>query len=76
MTPLLNDIARCDGLLPKTVTMPSGMKGVLWAIDCPKRETCARYLQMFRDSGDGGMIPYRSHYHKPGDKCPSYIEET
>ena len=74
---LPNDVARCDGLLPKKVIMPNGAEGVLWSIDCHKRETCARYMQLVeRDDGEGvSMRSYLSHFHKPTDKCPDYIKE-
>ncbi len=76
---LPNDIARCDGLLPKKCIMPNGAEGVLWMIDCPKRESCARFLQLERDMNLGpehiDQLSFTSHYHKPTDKCPDYIKE-
>ena len=71
---LPNDIARCDGLLPKGVTMPDGTPGVLWSIDCPKREECARYQQIWRD-GDRVVSYGVTHFHKPTEPCPDFIQE-
>jgi hypothetical protein len=71
---LPNNFARCDGLLPKVVTMPNGMAGKLWVIDCPKRDTCARFLQMERDN-PGQLYAYTTHIHGPADACPDYIHE-
>ena len=71
---LLNDVARCDGLLPKVVKMPNGAKGVLWANDCPCRETCARYQQAFRDNPEEKHA-WMTHNHGPADECKDYIKE-
>lgn len=74
---LPNDIARCDGLLPKT-TWNGQDKITLWANDCPKRDQCARYLQGERDmeSGDTAWHPYTTHNHKPSEVCPDFIQDT
>ena len=72
---LPNDIARCDGLLPKK-TLLNGKGVLLWAIDCPKREDCARYQQIWRDGDAGGRLPFVSHFHAPTDDCPTFIEES
>ena len=72
---LPNDIARCDGLLPKK-TLLNGEEVLLWAIDCPKREQCARYRQIWRDGGAGSRLPFVAHFHAPADECPTFIAEV
>lgn len=72
---LPNDFARCDGLLPTVTKMPNDMLGTLWSIDCPVRETCARYLQIERDNPEA-IYTYAVHSHSQDKKCPSYIKET
>lgn len=69
MHTLSKDIARCDGLLPKGTIMPDGSPAVLWSIDCPMRETCARYTQ--QETGNSFGV----HFHQPEDACPDYIKE-
>ena len=71
---LSNDIARCDGLLPKN-TQIDGKPMILWAIDCPKREQCARYQQIWRDD-PAKVMPFTAHFHGPSDSCPDFIEEN
>lgn len=72
---LARDQARCDGLLPKKVKMPNGQKGVLWALDCPKRETCKRFLAFDYETSladPARQINVTSHHHGPKDECPDY----
>ena len=74
---LLADIARCDGLLPKTVRMPNGADGVLWSLDCPKRETCKRFLAYDYElslADPHRQINVTSHFHGPKDECPDYLK--
>jgi len=72
---LPNDIARCDGLLPKTVIMPSGAVGKAWIYDCPKRETCARFCQTQRDD-PYARTSYGEHHHAPAETCLDFIQEA
>jgi hypothetical protein len=75
---LLNDIARCDGLLPKTTKMPNGAKGVLWSLDCPKRETCKRFIAYDYElslADPNRQINVTSHHHGPKDECPDYLKK-
>ena len=69
------DIARCDGLLPKK-TLLNGKEVLLLAIDCPKREDCARYQQIWRDDGSNSRLPFVAHFHAPTDDCLDFIEES
>ena len=72
---LSNDIARCDGLLPM-LTQHNGKPMTLWAFDCPRREKCARYEQLWRDDpAIAGELDYISHFHAPGDTCPDFIAD-
>jgi hypothetical protein len=74
---LPSDIARCDGLLPKLTKNEHGKTMVLWSLDCPQRETCARFLQMQRDmeAARESWFLMNSHYHAPGEACGDYLEE-
>ena len=74
---LPRDIARCDGILPKK-TLLNGKEGLLWSIDCPKRETCARYCQFaHRDTEETtNYTPFVAHFHAPSETCPDYIHES
>lgn len=73
---LPNDIARCDGLLPKKIVInDAGITMNLWSIDCPMRETCLRYLAMETDNPDSplGTYSYSAHYHAPSETCPDAL---
>jgi hypothetical protein len=74
---LPNDVARCDGLLPKVVNM-HGRSIFQWSIDCPKREQCRRFLAMETDNPESpiGTYSYGFHDHAPGDECPDFLMET
>ena len=80
MNNLPDDIARCDGLLPKNVRMPSGAMGVLWSIDCKQRETCARFVAFERDADlyveDGPELrrTYPAASHGPDEACPTFVQ--
>jgi hypothetical protein len=73
---LPNDIARCDGILPKD-TILNGKPALLWSIDCPRRDECARYCQQERDDPDAlpGTYRYTAHYHAPAHDCPDFVRE-
>jgi hypothetical protein len=71
---LPNDIARCDGLLPKLTRLPDGTPALLHSIDCPHRDHCARYCQIERDD-PMAILSYCSHHHAPNSPCPDYIPE-
>lgn len=58
MTELLDDIARCTG---------SDITGT-WT--CPERETCARFLQLYKHSGRSNRISV--FFGAPG--CNNKIE--
>lgn len=68
--------AHCDGLLPK-LTHLDGKPRLLWAIDCPRREECARYLAMIR-AGEAGETCFfeLTHYHAPDVACPDFVAEV
>jgi hypothetical protein len=72
---LPNDVSRCDGLLPK-LTQLDGKPMVLWANDCPKRESCRRFLAMEAESWNyNPHANYTTHHHAPGDECPDFLQE-
>ena len=70
---LAKDIARCDGLLPKH-TQLNGRPITLLSIDCPRRDSCARFCQNERDDPEG-RYSYIGHNHGPADVCPNFIAE-
>ena len=71
---LPRDIDRCDGLLPKPNVL-NGKAHTLWAIDCPKREQCARYQSIFRDDPTH-RYNYAVHFHDQNSPCADFIQET
>jgi hypothetical protein len=71
---LSNDIARCDGLLPKSTHLPDGTPVLLYSIDCPHRDNCARFCQTHRDDPTA-HLSYCAHHHAPTSPCPFYIPE-
>lgn len=73
---LPNDIARCDGLLPKQVRFHDSIIPA-WSIDCPVRERCARYRQLVSRDPESmsSHIPFVAHFHAATEPCPDFIEE-
>lgn len=65
---------RCDGLLPRVVRMPDGRPAFAWLIDCPTRDTCARYLQFERDD-PAAHHTYTPHFHERGETCPDFLTQ-
>lgn len=77
-----NDLARCDGLLPKLTRMPNGAEGILWSVDCKQRETCARFVDFQRDVETGfngdpdAHRTYLAASHGPDEACPTFVQHT
>lgn len=68
-----NDIARCDGLLPKNTDI-NGALVRLWSIDCPHRNTCARYLAAETDDPAAAFALWHIATHAPNEPCPVRIQ--